>query len=259
MIRPLEFCEKISHIQSSIETIDERIEELVKLKNQYLQKEKTLVEAPEIAYDELHLKPLAPSSFSNKLAMTNKKVLVIDNYDSFTYNLVHLLQELNVEYEVWRNDKFQLEDIVPFQKILLSPGPGIPEEAGLLMPLIKKYAATKSILGICLGQQAIAEVFGGSLFNMEKPLHGVSTEIIITDDSETLYNNFPRDSKIGRYHSWAVDPLTLPDTLSITAVDAQGTIMGLSHKSLDVKGMQFHPESVLTENGKILIENWINK
>ncbi|MHC8948529.1 anthranilate synthase component II [Sphingobacterium hungaricum] len=189
--------------------------------------------------------------------MHNKKVLVIDNYDSFTYNLVHLLQELNADYEVWRNDKFELEDVDAYHKILLSPGPGIPEEAGLLMPLIKRYSDTKSILGICLGQQAIAEVFGGSLFNMEKPLHGVATDIVITDNSEKLFQNFPKESKIGRYHSWAVEKSTLPETLKITALDADGTIMALSHKTLDVKGMQFHPESILTENGKILIENWL--
>ncbi|WP_185213918.1 MULTISPECIES: anthranilate synthase component II [Sphingobacterium] len=187
----------------------------------------------------------------------SKPILVIDNYDSFTYNLVHLLQELNERYEVVRNDKFELEDIEKYDKILLSPGPGIPEEAGLLLDVIRKYAPTKSILGICLGQQAIAEVFGGKLYNMPKPLHGVATSIQVTDPSEPLFENFPEDSKIGRYHSWAVDPDSLNEDLKVTAVDPNGVIMALSHTKYDVKGMQFHPESILTDNGKTLIANWI--
>jgi len=187
----------------------------------------------------------------------SKPILVIDNYDSFTYNLVHLLQELKESYVVVRNDKFNLEDVDKYDKILLSPGPGIPEEAGLLLDVIRTYAPTKSILGICLGQQAIAEVFGGKLFNMPKPLHGVATSIHITDPSEPLFQNFPEDSKIGRYHSWAVDPNTLPEDLKVTAVDPNGVIMALTHSKYDVKGMQFHPESILTDNGKKLIANWI--
>lgn len=187
----------------------------------------------------------------------NKKVLVIDNYDSFTYNLVHLLQELNQTYEVVRNDKFELDYVEGFEKILLSPGPGIPEEAGLLMDVIRRYASSKSILGICLGQQAIAEVFGGNLYNMPKPLHGVATDIIIKDDEEMLFKGFPRHSKIGRYHSWAVEKESLPTALKVTAEDPDGVIMALTHRQYDVRGMQFHPESVLTDNGKKLIENWI--
>ncbi len=190
-------------------------------------------------------------------AMGNDKILVIDNYDSFTYNLVHLLQELDQKYTVLRNDKFKIEEIEEYDKILLSPGPGIPQEAGLLMDVIHRYAPTKSILGICLGQQAIAEVFGGSLYNMPKPLHGIATDIIITDENELLFKNFPRDSKIGRYHSWAVDKDTLPEDLTITAVDSAGIIMALTHKKYNVRGMQFHPESILTSNGKVLIENWL--
>ncbi len=189
--------------------------------------------------------------------MSNNKIVVIDNYDSFTYNLVHLLQELDQEYVVWRNDKFKLEDIDAFDKILLSPGPGIPEEAGLLLDVIRTYAPHKSILGICLGQQAIAEVFGGTLFNMEKPLHGVATNITVIDESEKLFQDFPKDSKIGRYHSWAVSKDTLPTSLKVTAVDENGIIMALTHTKYDVRGMQFHPESVLTTNGKKLIENWL--
>ena len=189
--------------------------------------------------------------------MSNNKIVVIDNYDSFTYNLVHLLQELDQEYVVWRNDKFKLEDIDAFDKILLSPGPGIPEEAGLLLDVIRTYAPHKSILGICLGQQAIAEVFGGTLFNMEKPLHGVATNITVVDESEKLFRDFPKDSKIGRYHSWAVNKDTLPTSLKVTAIDENGIIMALTHTEYDVRGMQFHPESVLTTNGKKLIENWL--
>lgn len=189
--------------------------------------------------------------------MSNNKIVVIDNYDSFTYNLVHLLQELDQEYVVWRNDKFKLEDIDAFDKILLSPGPGIPEEAGLLLDVIRTYAPHKSILGICLGQQAIAEVFGGTLFNMEKPLHGVATNITVVDESEKLFRDFPKDSKIGRYHSWAVSKDTLPASLKVTAIDENGIIMALTHTEYDVRGMQFHPESVLTTNGKKLIENWL--
>ncbi|MGJ1237491.1 MULTISPECIES: anthranilate synthase component II [Sphingobacterium] len=189
--------------------------------------------------------------------MSNNKIVVIDNYDSFTYNLVHLLQELDQEYVVWRNDKFKLEDIDAFDKILLSPGPGIPEEAGLLLDVIRTYAPHKSILGICLGQQAIAEVFGGTLFNMEKPLHGVATNITVVDESEKLFRDFPKDSKIGRYHSWAVNKDTLPASLKVTAIDENGIIMALTHTEYDVRGMQFHPESVLTTNGKKIIENWL--
>lgn len=189
--------------------------------------------------------------------MSNNKIVVIDNYDSFTYNLVHLLQELDQEYVVWRNDKFKLEDIDAFDKILLSPGPGIPEEAGLLLDVIRTYAPHKSILGICLGQQAIAEVFGGTLFNMEKPLHGVATNITVVDESEKLFRDFPKDSKIGRYHSWAVNKDSLPTSLKVTAIDENGIIMALTHTEYDVRGMQFHPESVLTTNGKKLIENWL--
>jgi anthranilate synthase component 2 len=188
----------------------------------------------------------------------SKPILVIDNYDSFTYNLVHLLQELKEDYVVVRNDKFNLDDVEKYDKILLSPGPGIPEEAGLLMDVIKRYSPTKSILGICLGQQAIAEVFGAKLYNMPKPLHGVATSIQVTDPTEQLFNEVPTDSKIGRYHSWAVDPQTLTEDLKVTAVDPNGVIMALTHTKYDVKGMQFHPESILTDNGKTLIANWIN-
>ncbi len=184
-------------------------------------------------------------------------ILVIDNYDSFTFNLVHLLNETGHKATVWRNDKFALADINTFDKILLSPGPGIPSEAGLLLDIIRKYAPTKSILGICLGMQAIAEVFGAQLYNLSRPVHGRATSIEVLDKTENLFANCPVEFKVGRYHSWAVSNEDLPDKLKITAQDADGVIMALSHVSLNVKGVQFHPESVLTEHGKLLISNWL--
>lgn len=246
MIRPLDYCTEQEHFDKSIDTIDKRIEELEALKNQYQKKSLSFKKIDSLLKD---------SARDSK--MNNSKVLVIDNYDSFTYNLVHLLQELNHDYEVIRNDKFELDYVENFDKILLSPGPGIPEEAGLLMEVIKRYAPTKSILGICLGQQAIAEVFGGKLYNLPKPLHGVSSDIVITDNTEKLFHNFPKDSKIARYHSWAVDPESLPANIRVTAVDENNVVMALSHVEYDVKGLQFHPESVLTDNGKLLIANWL--
>lgn len=188
----------------------------------------------------------------------NPKVLVIDNYDSFTYNLVHLLHECGEEVEVWRNDKFKLEEVDAFDKILLSPGPGLPKEAGLLLDVIKKYSATKRILGICLGQQAIAEVYGGQLLNLEKPVHGMASKIKVTDPDELLFKDIPQEFLAGRYHSWAVSEKGFPSELQITAIDEAGIIMALSHKKLDVKGVQFHPESILSEHGKKIIQNWLN-
>ncbi|OIQ18783.1 aminodeoxychorismate/anthranilate synthase component II [Lacinutrix sp. MedPE-SW] len=185
------------------------------------------------------------------------KVLVIDNYDSFTYNLVHYLEDLNCEVTVKRNDKLTLKDVEPFKKIVLSPGPGIPEEAGLLKAIIEKYAPTKSILGVCLGQQAIGEVFGGKLINLDTVFHGVSTKVNITVDNEPLFYNMEKTIEVGRYHSWVVDT-DLPDTLEATSFDENGQIMSLRHKIYDVKGVQYHPESVLTPNGKQMLENWIN-
>lgn len=185
------------------------------------------------------------------------KIVVIDNYDSFTYNLVHLLQECGQEATVLRNDKFDLGDLDEFDHILLSPGPGIPEEAGLLLDVIKRYGQSKKILGICLGMQAIAEVFGGELYNLEKPVHGTASKIQIVDKDETLFGDLPQSFDVGRYHSWAVNTGKLPAELRITATDQQGTIMALSHQSLAIKGVQFHPESVLTEYGKEMIQNWL--
>lgn len=187
-----------------------------------------------------------------------KKILVIDNYDSFTYNLVHYLEDLNCEVTVFRNDEFYLEEVQPFDKILLSPGPGIPDEAGLLKEVIKTYAPTKSILGVCLGQQAIGEVFGGRLTNLEKVYHGVATQVKITVPDELLFKDQADEIEVGRYHSWVVSKENFPDVLEITSVDDNGEIMSLRHKTYDVRGVQYHPESVLTPNGKKILENWVN-
>ncbi len=186
-----------------------------------------------------------------------KKVLVIDNYDSFTYNLVHYLEDLNCDVTVVRNDKLDLEDVKPFDKIVLSPGPGIPDEAGLLKPIIEMYAPTKSILGVCLGLQAIGEVFGGELINLEEVYHGVATNVTISVDDESLFNGLDKNIEVGRYHSWVVD-VDLPDSLEATSFDENGQIMSLRHREFDVKGVQYHPESVLTPDGKKILENWIN-
>jgi len=190
---------------------------------------------------------------------TGGKVLIIDNYDSFTYNLVHLVNEIGMECEVWRNDQFKLEDVASFDKIILSPGPGIPSEAGLLLDVIEKYAPEKSIFGVCLGQQAIAEAFGGKLHNLSRPMHGIATPVRVTDREEQLFNGLPEEINVGRYHSWVVDKDNLPEELLVTAVDEQdNSIMALRHKTYDVRGVQFHPESVLTEYGKEMMKNWLS-
>lgn len=189
--------------------------------------------------------------------VVQKKVLVIDNYDSFTYNLVHLVNELGRDVEVWRNDKFDLADVDRYDQILLSPGPGIPQEAGLLLEVIRTYAPTKSIFGVCLGQQAIAEAFGGNLLNLGRPMHGIATPINVLDDQEILFQDCPSVINVGRYHSWVVSNYGLPECLKITATDATDEIMALRHKEFDVRGVQFHPESVLTEHGKQMMKNWL--
>jgi anthranilate synthase component 2 len=186
-----------------------------------------------------------------------KKILVIDNYDSFTYNLVHYLQDLNCEVTVYRNDEFDIDEVKKFDKILLSPGPGIPDEAGLLKEVIKTYSTSKSILGVCLGQQAIGEVFGGSLTNLDKVYHGVATNVTILVDDENLFNGLEKQIEVGRYHSWVINPQDFPESLEITSVDENGQIMSIRHRTLDVKGVQFHPESVLTPHGKKMLENWV--
>ncbi|RYZ20552.1 MAG: aminodeoxychorismate/anthranilate synthase component II [Chitinophagaceae bacterium] len=193
------------------------------------------------------------------------KILVFDNYDSFTYNLVHLVRSLtNADLEVHRNDAIPLERVKEFDKIILSPGPGIPEEAGLLLPLIREYAATKSILGVCLGHQAIGQAFGGKLVNLANVFHGVATPARVVNrqagagTSGDLFAGLPDEVEVGRYHSWVVDANQLPEALVVTAVDDNGYIMALQHKSLDVQGVQFHPESVLTPNGSTIIKNWLS-
>lgn len=185
------------------------------------------------------------------------KVLLFDNYDSFTYNLLHMLKEIGVSTEVYRNDRITLDEVERFDKIILSPGPGIPEEAGILLPLIRRYAPHKSILGVCLGEQAIGEAFGASLENLTEVFHGVQTPAkIITPDY--LFDGMEETLTVGRYHSWVVRHSSLPDCLTITAEDEAGRIMALCHKTYDVHGVQFHPESILTPQGKRIVENFIN-
>lgn len=188
-----------------------------------------------------------------------KPILILDNYDSFTYNIVHIVKESGYKTEIFRNDKISLEEIGKYDKILLSPGPGIPAEAGILLPLIKKYAPTKSILGICLGEQAISEVFGATLENLSNVYHGVESIIEKTSDNEPLFVGIEKQFKAGRYHSWVVSRANFPETLEITAIDREtNQIMALRHKQYDVKGVQFHPESVLTPYGRQIINNWLN-
>lgn len=186
------------------------------------------------------------------------KIVIIDNYDSFTYNLLHYLEELSGEVTVLRNDEFEIEELQTFDKILLSPGPGIPEEAGLLKQVISHYAETKSILGICLGQQAIGEVYGGSLINLDKVFHGISSKVKTSVKDETLFNSIPEEFEVGRYHSWVVSAENFPDELEITSTDENGQIMSLRHRKFDIKGVQFHPESVLTPHGKKILKNWLD-
>lgn len=190
------------------------------------------------------------------------KIVVIDNYDSFTYNLVHLVKELGADVTVYRNDQFELEDLECFDKIMLSPGPGIPSEAGLLLDVIKRYAGVKPILGICLGEQAIGEVFGGTLVNLSDVFHGVQTPAHLVDSVKThevdyIFKGLHRDILVGRYHSWVVDAESLPECLEITCTSNEGQVMALRHKEFDIRGIQFHPESVLTPDGKKMINNWL--
>ena len=187
------------------------------------------------------------------------KILVFDNYDSFTYNLVHLVEKItNQKVTVVRNDQITLEEVAEYDKIILSPGPGIPSEAGLLLPLIKQYAASKSILGVCLGHQAIGEAFGATLENLTTVYHGVATPIKI-DNTNYLFNGLEDSVEVGRYHSWVIANNNFPDTLKVTATDENGLIMAIEHTAYDVCGVQFHPESVLTPNGETVIKNWLLK
>ena len=186
------------------------------------------------------------------------KIIVIDNYDSFTYNLVQYIQEIiGGKIDVFRNDAIAISEIEKYDKIILSPGPGLPSETTNLKEIIKKYAPTKSILGVCLGHEAIAEVFGGSLKILEKVYHGIATDILLTDKKDSLFNELSNNFQAGRYHSWVVNTSDFPRDLEITAVDSQGEIMALAHKKYDVKGVQFHPESVLTPEGKTILRNFL--
>ncbi len=182
---------------------------------------------------------------------------MIDNYDSFTYNLVHYLEDLDCDVMVKRNDQLTLQNVEPFDEIVLSPGPGIPDEAGLLKPIIERYAPNKRIFGVCLGQQAIGEVFGGSLVNLDEVYHGIATTIKITED-DYLFKGIPKEIAVGRYHSWVVHP-DLPEVLEATSFDENGQVMSLRHKEYDVRAVQFHPESVLTPHGKQMLKNWLEK
>ena len=190
------------------------------------------------------------------------KILIFDNYDSFTYNLVHVVEKIiHGKVDVYRNDKIELEKVKEYDKIILSPGPGLPNESGILLALIKEYASSKSILGVCLGHQAIGEVFGGSLINLSTVYHGVATNVHVNPNRTTsendVFNNLPGDIEVGRYHSWIVSKENFPKDLEITAEDAKGYVMALRHKTFDVQGVQFHPESVLTPLGEQMMRNWL--
>lgn len=185
------------------------------------------------------------------------RVVIIDNYDSFTYNLSHLVKELGADVTVYRNDKFELSQLEEFDRIILSPGPGIPSEAGLLLDVIRTYAGKKPILGVCLGHQAIGEVFGGQLVNLSEVFHGVATDCHIVAD-DYVFEGLAETVTIGRYHSWVVDAKTMPECLEVTAVSDEGQVMALRHREYDIHGIQFHPESVLTPDGKKMIGNWLN-
>lgn len=186
------------------------------------------------------------------------KILLIDNYDSFTYNLRQVLVEEGADVTVWRNDRFALDDVAPFDKLVLSPGPGIPDEAGLLKDIIRAYAATKTVLGVCLGHQAIGEVFGARLENLSRVFHGVQTPVRRTAD-DYLFDGLAETFPVGRYHSWVVSPDGLPADLLVTSVSDEGQIMSLRHRTLDVHGVQYHPESILTPDGRAIIRNFVKR
>lgn len=187
-----------------------------------------------------------------------KKVLIVDNYDSFTYNLVHLVEKLvHHKIQVCKNDEFSMDEVARFDKILLSPGPGLPDEAGLLKPLIAEYGSSKSILGVCLGHQAIGEVFGGRLKNLDQVFHGVAHQISITKPEDPLFKGLVGNITVGRYHSWVIDNQNLPEELAVTATDEMGNIMAVRHQKFDICGVQFHPESIMTPDGEKMIRNWL--
>jgi len=190
--------------------------------------------------------------------MGEASILVIDNYDSFTYNLVHAIKKITgLPVDVYRNDEIPLAEIEKYDRIVLSPGPGIPEEAGLLLDIIKEFGPKKSILGVCLGHQAIGEAFGGKLHNMNKVLHGIATPVELTETKSVLFNGLPKTFEVGRYHSWIVEKENLPECFEVTSYDGEGMIMSMQHKDFDIQGVQFHPESVLTPLGEQILKNWL--
>ncbi|MCX8490033.1 MAG: aminodeoxychorismate/anthranilate synthase component II [Cyclobacteriaceae bacterium] len=186
-------------------------------------------------------------------------ILVLDNYDSFTYNLVHIIRELGYPMDIIRNDKITVDEVNRYDKILLSPGPSIPDEAGIMKAVIKKYASSKSILGICLGHQGIAEVFGGELYNIPNVLHGVTSAVEIIDQDENLFQAIPTSFQACHYHSWAVRADKVPNELRVTATNKDGLVMAIAHKQFDIRGVQFHPESIMTEHGQLMIKNWLTR
>lgn len=186
-------------------------------------------------------------------------ILLLDNYDSFTYNLVHLMREIgNCRLTVLRNDALSVEEARQFDKIVLSPGPGIPEEAGILLPLIRAFLSEKPMLGVCLGHQAIAQAAGADLVNLSTVYHGVATQMNLSADPGFLFSGVPESFRAGRYHSWAVKNDTLPAEFQITVTDADGEIMGFQHRQFPVAGVQFHPESIMTEHGATMLKNFIH-
>jgi anthranilate synthase component 2 len=196
-----------------------------------------------------------PSNLANK-RRTEMKILLIDNYDSFTYNIVHAVKQLGYEVDVVRNDKIALDAIDVYDKIIISPGPGIPSEAGIVPEMLKRYSATKSVLGVCLGHQAIGECFGAKLLNLPQVYHGIQTPVTVVKE-DYLFEGMPATFRVGRYHSWVVDTEEIPAELEVLAVDDEQRIMALRHKTLDVRGVQFHPESILTPDGLTIINNWL--
>ncbi|MFN8314767.1 MAG: aminodeoxychorismate/anthranilate synthase component II [Cyclobacteriaceae bacterium] len=187
------------------------------------------------------------------------KILLLDNYDSFTYNLVHLIRSLGHQVDVIRNDKITLEGVKAYDKIVLSPGPGVPDEAGIMKSVVKEYGPTKSILGVCLGHQGIAEVYGAKLFNMPQVRHGVTCSLQVSDSGEALYRGVPDTFQVAQYHSWAVKAGSVPDDLKVTAVNEAGLIMSIAHRRFDVRGVQYHPESIMTSYGKEIMLNWLSR
>ncbi|GMQ29289.1 aminodeoxychorismate/anthranilate synthase component II [Algoriphagus confluentis] len=206
----------------------------------------------------MNLATLQLYHLATELKNKTMRILVLDNYDSFTYNLVYIVRQLGYgsQMDVFRNDKINLEDVANYDKILLSPGPGVPSEAGIMPELLKKYSSSKSILGVCLGHQAIGEAFGGSLINLSEVLHGVASEVTVQDD--LFFKDVPKTFKIGRYHSWVIDESTLSPDLEVIGRTPDQQIMAVRHKQFDVRGVQFHPESILTENGVKIMQNWLD-